>query len=315
MRDISTIFRDEALQHRERERITCGDLLHISSRWTNWTYWFLMVVLVVGCAYVIFGKANEYATGIALIRDEARTVVRSPTGGSIARIFVQAGQRVEPHQMLVRFDDVRDRLDLDRLNRELESLQINRLTHPADPNAQQQLAAVRSQVDAAARRSRENTVSATRAGIVRDIRIHENQLVGPGELLLTIASESTALSVIAILPGRYRPLLTTGNQLRVEMNGFRYAYQQLVIDSVGNEVVGPNEIRRFLGPEVADSLLLQGPSIILTARLHSGAFKANGRTHPYYDGMQGTAQALVRSQRLLFWLIPGVKVISEGHDE
>jgi hypothetical protein len=31
------------------------------------------------------------------------------------------------------------------------------------------------------------------------------------------------------------------------LTGFRYAYQRLTITAIGNEVIGPNEVRRFLG--------------------------------------------------------------------
>lgn len=314
MQSQPTIFREEALEHHLRGSRAHGDLLRVSPRWTNWTYWLLVAVFLAGSVYLVFGRLNEYASGVAVIRDEGRTNVTALTGGMIAYIAVQPGQRVEANQLLLRFNDAQERIELERLNRELNLQQINRLKNPNDPIAQQQLAAIRAQIEGAEKWLKGRTVLAPCAGVVRDIRTRPNQLVAPGESLLTLAGDDD-LSVIAILPGHYRPLLKQGDPLRLELDGFRYAYQSLTIDSVGNEVVGPNEVRRFLGQEVADSLMLQGSSVIVQAHLPSGDFKASGRWRQYHDGMHGTAEARVRSQSILVALVPGLKAVFEGREE
>ncbi|HEU0174060.1 MAG TPA: HlyD family efflux transporter periplasmic adaptor subunit [Blastocatellia bacterium] len=315
MRSQSTIFREEALERHFIGGRAQGDLLRISSRWTNWAYWFLVAVLVAGSIYVVFGRINEYATGTAVIRDEGRTIVTALTGGSITEIAVQPGQRVEAHQLLLRFNDGQERIELERLQRELNLQQISWLKNPGDPTAQQQLATVRSQIGAAEKRLNERSVGAPRAGVVRDIRIRPNQQVVSGELLLSIVGDDDALLVVAILPGHYRPLLKPGNPLRLELTGFRYAYQRLTIDSIGNEVIGPNEVRRFLGQEIADSLALQGASVIVQARLPARKFEADGRWREYHDGMSGTAEARVGSESILLALAPGLKAVFGGGDE
>ena len=242
-------------------------------------------------------------------------MVTALTGGAIAEIVVRSGQRVEANQLLVRFNDVQEKIELEHLRRELNTQQIDRLKNPEDSTAQQQLATIRAQVAAAEKRLNERATFAPRAGVVRDIRIRPNQLVASGESLMTIVSEDAALVVIAILPGHYRPLLKPGSPLRLELTGFRYAYQRLTIDSIGNEVVGPNEVRRFLGQEVADSLALQGPSVIVQAHLPSRTFRADGRWRQYHDGMSGAAEARVRSESVLFALAPGLRAVFGGKDE
>src|SRR5215475_2960461 len=67
-----TIFREEALEYHLRGNRTQGDLLRIAPRWTHWTYWLLVAVFVAGSTYVVFGRLNEYAMGVAIIRDEGR---------------------------------------------------------------------------------------------------------------------------------------------------------------------------------------------------------------------------------------------------
>lgn len=312
MESHSTLFRDEALAYHLRSSRTQGDVLRLSPRWTHWTYWFLVLVSVAGALYGVFGSIHEYATGIAVIRDEGRTMVTAMAGGTITAIAVQPGQRVEAGQMLLALNDTQEKIELERLHKELHIQQINRLKNPYDASAQQQLATLRAQVETAEKRLAERTVCAPRAGIVRDLRIRPQQPVTPGELLLTLVGADDVLSVLAIFPGQYRPFLTQGSPLRLELTGFRYAYQRLTIAAVSNEVIGPHEVHRFLGQDVADAVTLQGSQVIVQARVPARTFYAEGRWHHYHDGLHGTAEVRMRSERLVFALVPGLKAVFEG---
>src|SRR5206468_9539391 len=290
-------------------------LLQITPGWTTWTYWLLIGLFLAATLYVVIARVDEYAAGVGVIRDQGRTLVTAITSGTIRRIAVHPGQQVQIQQPLVYFDDSQERIDLERLQNDFNSQQLNRLKNPNDLAAHQQLATLRSQIEAAERRLKERTVLAPRAGLVQDLRIRQNQFVSTGESLLTIVGENDRLTVIAILPGQYRPLLKKGSSLRLELNGFRYAYQHATIEEVGNEVVGPNEIRRFLGQAIADAVTIQGPSLIVQAHLPLRSFKAEGRWHEYHDGMHGIAEARVRSESILAALVPGLGTLLEKGDE
>jgi multidrug efflux pump subunit AcrA (membrane-fusion protein) len=308
----STFFRDEALAYYLRGSRTQGDVLRLSPRWTHWTYWFLVLVSVAGTLYIVFGRIHEYATRIAVIRDEGRTMVTAIAGGTITAIAVQPGQRVEAGQMLLSLNDVQEKIELERLRQEWHIQQINRLKNSHDPGAQQQLATIRAQVETAEKRLTARTVFAPCAGIVRDLRIRPQQLVAPGELLVTLVGADDMLSVLAIFPRQYRPCLAQGSPVRLELTGFHYAYQRLTIVAVSNEVVGPHEVRRFLGQDVADAVTLQGSQVIVQAPVPARTFHAAGRWHTYHDGMPGTAEVRVRLERLVFALVPGLKAVFEG---
>jgi multidrug efflux pump subunit AcrA (membrane-fusion protein) len=311
----SAVFREEAMESHLRGNRTQGDLLRLSPRWTTWTYWLLVAVFLASSIYMVFGRINEYATGVAVIRDEGRTMVTARSGGIVTAIAVQPGQHVETNQELLRFNDAQETIELEQLRQDFHAQQIHRLTNPHDPAAQQQLAATRARLETAEKRLKERTVVAPCAGMVRDLRLRPHQLVAAGEVLLTIIGDGDVLSIVVMLPGQYRPFLKPGNPLRLELTGFRYAYQRLTIDAVGNEVVGPNEVRRFLGPEVADAVPLQGSLVIVQARLPSRTFYAEGRWHAYHDGMHGTAEVRVRSERIVLALVPGLKAVFEGKHE
>jgi multidrug efflux pump subunit AcrA (membrane-fusion protein) len=316
MRIESTIFRNEALQAHSRGHVSGdGSLPHIAPAWTSWLYWLLIGLFVATAFFAIVGRVDEFASGVAVIRDEGRTLVTASVTGAIRRVAVQAGQRVEAKQPLVYFDDLQERIELERLRHDFTSQQVTRLRNPNDAAAQQQIAMLKGQIEAAERRLVERTVVSPRAGIVQDVRLRLNQMVSSGELLMTIVGANDALLVLAVLPGQYRPLLKEGAALRLELTGFRYAYQQVTIDTVGNEVVGPAEVRRFLGQEIADAAKFEGPSIIVQARLPARRFKADGQWREYHDGMHGMAEARVRSQIILAALVPGVRVLLEKNHE
>jgi len=150
---------------------------------------------------------------------------------------------------------------------------------------------------------------------VRDIRIRVSQYVTPGQVLLSVLHTGAGFHVLALLPGETRPLLRVGGPLRLELEGYPYSYQKLTIDSIGDQVVGPEEVRRYLGPVVEDTVKLTGPAILVRASLPSDTFTADHRTYDYFDGMTGRAEACVRTENIAVSLIPGLKSLwRETHE-
>ena len=292
-----------------------GDLLRISPGWTNWVYWLLIAVCTAGLACLIFGRVNEYAAGTAIVRDEGRTGVVAVSGGTVAEIAVNPGDRVVTGQLLLRLYDAQEVGELSRLQREYELQLVKSLDSPHDAAAQQQIAFMRERQQTIAARLKERHIRAPRAGTVTDVRIRLGQPVSPGELLLSLAGGAERLSVVALLPGHYRPLLRPGAPLRIELNGFSYAYQHLTIDAIGEDVIGPNEARKSLGQEVADALTLQGPVVIVKAHLPARNFIAGDRQYAFHDGLQGRAEVCVRSKRLLLALLPSLNAVWEEDHE
>lgn len=309
------LFRDAAVRAHFGGRGSDGDLLKISPGWTNWIYWLLVAVCSAGLGFLIFGRANEYATGVAVIRREGRADIHAVSGGVIAEIAVESGQRVTANQPLLRLYDAPEAAELNRLDREYELQLVRSLNSPQDAATQQQLAFMREQKKTVAARLKERHIIAPQAGTVRDIRIRAGQLVALGELLLTLGGGEETLSVVALLPGQYRPLLRQGAPLRVELDGFRYAYQYLTVDSVAEDVIGPNEARKYLGQEISDALVLQGPVVIVKASLPARSFASSGVRYAFHDGLRGTAEVHVRSERLILTLLPSLKAVWGDDDE
>lgn len=141
--------------------------------------------------------------------------------------------------------------------------------------------------------------------------IHEH---AGGPAVVLTAGPRERCSAVAMLPGHLRPQIRPGMPLRVEMSGYRYAYQELLIDSVGAQVIGPGEAKRLLGEDIADVVKIDGPVVLVEATLPACSFDSGGQRLDFYHGMSATAGVRLRAERLLFALVPSLKGLFHGAD-
>lgn len=308
------LFREKAIEHHQDGLRGEGDLLRADPRWMLWTYRLLLGVVVVGLLFSLVFKVREYASGPAVVRLGGRTDLTATTDGTVSEVAVRPGQRVESGRLLVRFYGAREAAELERIERELEMQLIARLRNPADTGAERALISLRAERELAQARLAERELRAPRAGLVSDIRVRTGQRIAPGQVMLSLAGEGGDPTVLALLPGEYRPLIKPGMQLRLELRGYQYMYQHLEVESVSNEVIGPNEARRYLGEEIADAVPLDGPVVLVSARLPSLTFEVEGKVRRYHDGMWGQGEVRVRAERVLVALVPALRALFEDEN-
>ena len=302
-------FRAEALQHYYEGVPDHGEVLRISPEWTRYAYPLLLLLFLAAVLFSMFGKVHEYAEGVGIVRLQGRVDVTAQVGGTVSRVLAQPGEAVAKGQLLVKLYDVQEEAELERIQREFELGLLDRLRHPADPVTARTLGALRAQRQLAISRLEERSVRAPVAGVTSDLRIQPGQLLAPGEVILSLHRQDEDRRLLGILPGHYRPQVQVGMPLRFELEGFRYAYQHLTVDAVSDEVFGPAEARRMLGPGVGDAVPISGPVVLIEARLPSGYFESEGRAYSYHDGSLGRLELKVRSERILLTLIPGLKAL------
>lgn len=302
------IFREEALKHRAKGAGE-GDLLRLSPDWTRWTYWLLVALFLTGIVYCTVGTLNEYAIGPAVVWVAKRTHVTTAVSGTVHSIEVNPGQKVEAGQLLVQFVSTVETAELGRIDREFEVQLAKTLTDPADQTAKAALIELRTQREVAAARLSQLSIRAPSAGVIGDVRIRPGQLLNAGDVVLTLLGQDQSCSVVAMLPAQYRPQLRPGQTLRFEVEGYRYAYQEMTITSVGAQIIGESELKRYLGQELQDTVTVKGPLVLVEAKPTSNTFTVDGQTFEYYHGMAGTAEARVRSESILLSLIPGLRAL------
>jgi membrane fusion protein (multidrug efflux system) len=308
MEDQEPIFRREALEHHAGAQEQ-GPVLRLSPSWTRWAFWLLLAVVGFYGAFGVLGWVSEYASGPAVVRAEARLEVTALSAGRVTSVEVRPGQRVKEGQVLVRFFAGVEQASLERYNQEFELQLLRRMRDLSDEGPRQALSTLRAEKELAEFQLEQRVVRAPVAGVVRDVRIRRGQHLSEGEGVVTLVQEDSPLEIIAMLPGGSRPLLSKGGKMRLELHGFPYQYQELTIDEVGDELVGPGEVRRYLGPELAESLTVNGAVVLVRAHAPSRYFEADGKQLAYFDGMQGTAQARVKSERIVTTIVPGLKAL------
>lgn len=297
------IFRAEA-RDAYVSRGRSGDVVRVLPPWVRWAYWLLLALLAIGAVYLVVGRVDEYSVGPSVVRMSGRSDVTAHVPGKVVAVEAVPGQSVHAGQVLARLYDAAEAAELERFERDLHAQLRARMLDPADPTARAAVSSLRADVRRARARLEERTIRAPNAGRVADIRVRPGQHVGPGDLVASLVADATELSVIALLPGADRPKLRPGMSLRMELAGYRYAYQDLVIHKVSDEIIGPGEARRYLGKRLGDGIAIGGPVVVVEAKLPASIFEAHGKMYSYHDGMQGRAEIRTRARRIIVALIP-----------
>jgi multidrug efflux pump subunit AcrA (membrane-fusion protein) len=300
------LFRPEAEAARQAPS-AFGVPLFLTPGWVGKTYWILLAITAAALLFAAFAQVGEFARGPAVVRALGRREVVTRTGGIVIGVDVQTGMQVRAGQPLVRFQADVEEQELQQLDRELEARVVRLLLFPEDEGARQAIGALQGQREIAARRLKDRQLIAPQAGVVRSLRIRPGQMLAPGDLVLTLVDETVSqFSVIALVPGQFRPFLRPGMTLRFDIEGYQLASSDLRVESVGDEIVGPNEVRRYLGRELGDAIDVQGPMVLVRARLPAGTFTWRGQSFRFYDGIPGHVDVRIRTLRLAAMLFPAL---------
>lgn len=314
---LESPFRRQAVEERDRGGSRLGRPLEISPAWTRRALPLLLPLVLTALAFLAFGTVHDYARGGALVRMGDRIEVSATTGGTVAALHVASGDLVRQGDPLVSLDDAGEAAELTRLEGEVELALIERLRRPTDPATGRALGSLVHQRGLAEQRWAERTLVAPAAGRVGEIRVEPGQPVAPGQTVTALQAEDGAPApagrLVALFPGHYRPLLEPGMPLLLELDGYPGARQELAIARVSDGLVGPAEARRILGSGLGDALPLAGTLVFVVAELPSASFRDDDRTRRYHEGMTGSAEVRVRSDRVLFALLPGLEKALDGH--
>jgi biotin carboxyl carrier protein len=301
------LFRQEALAaHRDRHDM--GDVIRVSPAWTRAMYGALVTMLVVGLAAAAVGEITQYSTGPAVVRQHGRAEVAAAAAGAVASIDVEAGERVAKDQILVRLGDVTERAGYESTRDDFHAQLRTRLLDPTDEAAAQQVRTLKRQLEAAEAALEGRVIRAPHDGVVTDIGVALGQHVAPGDAVMAVVDHDAAgLELIAFLPGGDRPQIQPGMSLRLELQGFDYAWQDVVVGSISEGVIGPAEAKRILGPQLGDTLPIDRGVVMVRATLPSTTFESDGEVYPYHDGMGGVAEVRLRDETILEMIIPALK--------
>lgn len=308
MADKIPLFRREALHHHVAQNTTKADILHVDPAATAWGFRLCVAGLVVVLAFLVLGRLNEYASGPAVVWLEGRSTLTAHEAAYVSKVDVLPGTRVRQGDVLVQFYSSSEAAELNAATREFDDQLRKLLQQPQDGAAREALVSLRARRDLSQRRLDERTLRAPFNGVVGDVRVRAGQLVEAGTSVLELADVASTASLTALLPGRYRPFLAPGKKLRFQLDGFNKRPQEVIITNVGDQIVGPSEAARYLGRDLADSVTVTGPVVLVQARLPKATFESDdGKTLGFAHGMHGKAESVVRNERVAYVFVPALK--------
>lgn len=300
------LFRDEALREHAKGHGD-GDLVRISPRWASSVYWFLTAAFVGALLLLFIGRVPEYATGLAIVRLAGHTELAAVSAGVVVAIEVQSGDRVRPGQVLVRFDAREVQSTVDNLQSEYHHALVAQLRSLDEASARAAVDRIRTALEPARERLNSLIIRAPFAGTVYNVRARTGQMINQGEPIASLVPDTRRYELVALMPGRYAPLLHKGQALRLRLTGYSHAWIDLTIQRLGDSVIGPDQVARTLGPDIADVVSIAQPVILAHVVLPGTTFTSDSKTHSYVPGLQGTAEACVGDERIVFSLIPWAK--------
>ncbi len=306
----SALFRDRARRAAETPRHE-GDLLRLSPSWARSVYWVLLgmsLLLIVGG---LVGRSREFASGPAVLRVGNGLRLTALAAGTVERLDVIAGEHVVAGQSLVQFHSEDERNVLSHLQTEFDLHLVHLLREPGDKMARNTLAGLRAQRKLAEARLAERTLVAPTEGWVQDVRIRPGQRLAAGETVVSLVARQEQHTLMAFLPGEFRPLLKVGQPLNLIPVGYPHSRIRMSVESVQEEVVTAQAALAPLGVEWQNAIQLQGSVTVVTATLPATTFQADGQERPLYSGMQGKVEVCVREQAILLTLIPGLESLVE----
>ena len=300
------LFRNEAIAH-QRARGLHAEVLQVDAGATRMGFPLICAAVIALLVFLTLGRLNEYATGPAFIQLEGRTALSASIMGLVSKVEVKPGERVEAGDVLVRFAAADEDAELLAANEEFENQLTKLLLRPADPTTREALVSLRTRSKLAQQHAEQRTLRAPHAGFVGDVRVRESQLVEPGMRVLDLQDSSASATLIALLPGRYRPLLHAGDRLRFEVDGFPQRAHKFVVSRVGDQILGPGEAARYLGRDLGDAFSIGGPMVVVQAALPSTSFEVDGQRYEFASGMFGRAEAVVRDEPAAYAFVPGLR--------
>ena len=284
-------------------------MLRVYTPWMERLFWVLAALAVSALAATFVFRVAEYAQGPAVALPADATELTASSSGVVSRVHALSGDPVRADQLLVQLEAGAEIADLDGALAEFEIHLLRVLADPLDQGARAAAGALRPQVERARARVRQKEVRAPRDGTVGDVRVRPGQVVSAGDPIVTLAGSGRSVEVLALLPGRYRPLLQLGAPMQLEINGFPDATIEATVASVASGVIGPRAAMSFLGSDHADTIRIQGPVVLVRAVTAGTTFSSGGERHDLPVGMVFDARIRIREERAIQALIPALRQI------
>lgn len=299
-----TVFRAEAIEEHRRSE-TPSAILNVSERWGPWIVGALAAFLLAFGVFLILGRATDYAEGMAVVHSRGRIPVVANQTGTVAAVYGSPRSEVAPGDVIGTLYDHAELAEVRRLETEYEDALVRLLRAPDNPAAGQGLATLRAASERARAALEERQLVVPVAGVLTDVRVRPGALVSPGQTVATVGAAGPGFEIVAAVSGNFRPLLSPGLPVVVELEQFPGSRFHLEAREVSPEVISAAEAHALMGqllPTTDEDAALA----LVYADLPEVLVSSSGLEHPLYDGMRGSVRIPVREERFIVTLWPAL---------
>jgi multidrug resistance efflux pump len=303
--DARSLYTPQSLA-KQRNRDHAGALIHLSPLWVRCAYPAIVLTIAIAITFAALARSPTYSSGAGIITIEGIEVTAAGPG-SVATVHVQAGQQVRAGQELIRFVAQEEESGLTQAEREYSNAMATLLFDGADDSNKAAVAGAAMTRQRARDRLEARVIRAPADGVVGDVRVRPGAALDLGNRVLTLLRRDAQPIALVFLPGQDRPRLRAGQTIQIDLEGYTKMRERATIMDVGAEVIGPTEARRVLGQNNADAVPLQGPVVMVRARLPSATFRADRFTFHYHDGMPLSGEVKIDNKPFLVTLVPALE--------
>lgn len=308
---MSSLFRAAAEAAYGRDDI--GHTLEVGDRWVPTIYHAIVVMMLVALSFIALLPVNEYATGTGFVRISGSLPVTSTGAGPVAHVAVGVGGRVARGDVVIEIDHRTEQTELELLREQFDSAWTRLLRDPLDVAARASLPPLLPMLERARAAIDARRFRAPIAGTVTDIRVGVGGHVEVGDTLFVVEPDGATVEVVALIPGAFRPLLDVDKPARFAVEGSD-SPQPVRLRDISADLVGAAEVKRILGPALADGARFEGTSVTLVATINAAGYPADGRTNRYYQGMKGELEIRLDRKPILFLLLPPLRRLVYGDE-
>ena len=296
------LFRRQALSA-YRDGNDVGGVLELGSTAAALVYHLVTAAFLIFIGFVFCVPVSDYASGRGVVRVRSARSVSSTGRGPIEHVLAHSGELVAKGQPIVELHKAEQLADLERVQEEFDGLWVRVLRNPLDLTARDTLSSSQAQLNRARAAVDQRTFRAPIDGVLTDIRVQPGRPVEPGDTLFVVEPVNAPVEIVAALPGALRPQLELGQSARFSIDGSD-GYRNVDLGEISADVIGPNEAKRFLGRAAEDSIDVGRTSVIVTAKVDTRLYQADGRQYQFFQGMSGELEVRLAKKPIAFLLVP-----------
>jgi multidrug efflux pump subunit AcrA (membrane-fusion protein) len=227
--------------------------------------------------------------------------------GNVERFFVESGQSVLAGDAIAQLSSQQQKADYAQAKGEADVAIRSFLQDDTDDTARKSVKTAGIALAHAQAQLDQRIIRAPADGKISDFLVGNGDSVQPGRQIATIFQAGAHPMAYAFLPASDRPRIKPDMPLQVAIEGFKKKRAKLKIVSMSTETFGANEVRNYVGQQLADTLKLPNDGatyFLVKAEFESDQIKISDKTYDLVHGMPIKGEIAIETRPFLADVFP-----------